>query len=106
MSRKRGSGSVGGLLRDDMDVHGRGFAQEAMDDREIHVFAPVSNRSSPEDHLGDVLGTNKFGNGVRDAGSFKFDDLCAEIFSEPKIGGEDRGIFLARTQLAFHVDDI
>src|ERR1700730_17484616 len=77
---------LAGLLSNNMDVHGRRFPQEAMDDREIKVFAPVSNRRPAKDDLGDVFSADKFGDGIGDAGAFELDDLRPEIFAKSKIG--------------------
>ena len=53
-----------------MDVDGGGFAEEAVDDGEVEVFAPVADGGAAEDDLGDVFGADEFGDGVGDAGTF------------------------------------
>ncbi len=54
------------FLSHDVDVHGGGVAQEAVDGEHIEILAPALACRAAENHLRDMFFADKFGRGGRD----------------------------------------
>lgn len=61
---------VRGLLRDDVDIYRRGFAQKPVHRGKIQVLAPIAERRAAEHHLRDVLVSHEFRNRIGDTPAF------------------------------------
>ena len=77
-----------GLLRYDVDVHGRGITQKAIDGSHVKEFSPSLDRRPSENHLRDVLLAHEYGCRMSDSGAIQGHHFGAQTLGKLNVGGK------------------
>src|SRR5712691_1668193 len=77
-----------GLLRYDVDVHGRGITQEAVNGSHVKEFSPPLDRRPSENHLRDVPFAHEYGCRMGDSGAIQGHHFGAQTLGKLTVGGK------------------
>src|SRR2546427_6489441 len=94
------------FVGDDVNVHGGGVVQEAVEGGEVEEPAQTSGGRAAEDDLRDMFLAHELGGGIGHAPAYEPHHLGAQVFGESEIGGERVLFLLAPISTSIHINHI